>query len=347
MTEVFKQTKLATAIKQISLCAAGTALLASAGAANALDVKVGGYVKTDITYDLDKDLGPSLNASAVDTTGADSEETFRMHSLQSRVNFSATEGDLKIYVEGDFFTGDSSELVSNSRHFRLRHAYGKMGNLLIGQTWSTLMDANWVLYPSTVDFGGPAGATFVRQSQVRWTIADGLDLAFENAENRVAGETARDTLPDVVLRYASKGDVSWQIAGIFQQFEVDGGTADGESESNFGVTGGVNVAFGGGNSFSVKANSNTNLLLLWFSLKYVLSAKLNTSCITVCTINILALCLAYFHSEVDIVVWTPAIVNMECAYFLGITCTEKFVIKCDHAISNCCFSIAWAAPIEV
>jgi len=84
-----------------------------------------------------------------------------MHSLQSRVNFSATEGDLKVYVEGDFFEG----------------------------------------------------------------------------------ETARDSLPDIILRYASAGDVSWQIAGLFQQFEVDGGTADGESESNFGVTGGVNVAF--------------------------------------------------------------------------------------------------------
>ena len=258
MKEVLKQRKLVTALKQISLCTAGTAMLAIGGSAQALDVKVGGYVKTDITYDLDQDLGPSLNASAVATgSGVDSEESFRMHSLQSRLNFSATEGDLKIFVEGDFFTGDSSELVSNSRHFRLRHAYGKYGNLLIGQTWSTFMDANWVLYPSTVDFGGPAGATFIRQSQVRWTLSDGLDLAFENPENRVEGETHRDTLPDIVLRYASAGDVSWQVAGMFQQFEVDGGTADGESESNFAVTGGVNVNFGSG-SFSIKANSNAN-----------------------------------------------------------------------------------------
>lgn len=258
MTEVLKKTKLATAIKNISLCAASTALLASAGAANALDVKVGGYVKTDLTYDLDQDLGASVGASSVNTaSGADSNESFRMHSLQSRVNFSATEGDLKVFIEGDFFTGDGNETVSNSRHFRLRHAFGKMGNLLIGQTWSTFMDANWVLYPSTVDFAGPAGATFVRQSQIRWTLDDGLDLSFENPQNTVAGETSRDTLPDVILRYASKGDVSWQVAGLFQQFEVDGGTADGESESNFGLTGGVAVNFGGG-SFSIKANSNSN-----------------------------------------------------------------------------------------
>lgn len=258
MTAVIQQTKLTTAIKRITMCAAGTALLATTGVANALEVEVGGYVKTDVTYDLDQDLGASLAASGVTTgAGAVSNESFRIHSLQSRVNFSATEGDLKIFVEGDFFSGGSSELVSNSRHFRLRHAYGKVGNLLIGQTWSTFMDANWVLYPSTVDFGGPAGATFARQSQVRWTLGDGLDFALENPENRVDGETTRDTLPDVILRYASAGDVSWQVAGMFQQFEVDGGTADGESESNLALTGGVNVNWGTG-SFSVKANVDAN-----------------------------------------------------------------------------------------
>ncbi|MEE8365756.1 MAG: DcaP family trimeric outer membrane transporter, partial [Gammaproteobacteria bacterium] len=164
---------------------------------------------------------------------------------------------LKVYLEGDFFTGDSSELVSNSRHFRLRHAYGKMGNLLIGQTWSTFMDANWVLYPSTVDFAGPAGATFIRQSILRWTVSDGLDFALENPENRVDGQTTRDTVPDVILRYASAGDLSWQIAGLFQQFEIDGGAFDGQSESNIGITGGVAFKTASG-SVSAKFNSNSN-----------------------------------------------------------------------------------------
>jgi hypothetical protein len=262
-------TLISKSVKRATLCLATTAMLTSAGVATALDVEVGGYIKTDATYDLDADLGPSLAASAVPTgSGTSSDPSFRIHSLQSRLNFSATEGEMKMFVEGDFFTGDSSELVSNSRHFRLRHAYGKFGNLLIGQTWSTFMDANWVLYPTTVDFGGPAGATFVRQSQFRWSISDGLDLALENAENRVrsgfdasgnaVSAGVRDTLPDIVLRYAQSGDVSWQIAGLFQQFEVDGGAADGESESNIGFTGGVNFKIGSGNSFSIKANVNSN-----------------------------------------------------------------------------------------
>jgi hypothetical protein len=271
MKEVSQNTPIAKAVKRATLCAATTALLTSAGITYAdhghehalshdLEVKIGGYVKTDATYDLDADLGPSLAVSAVPTgSGASSDPSFRIHSLQSRLNFSVTKDNMKAFVEADFFTGDSSELVSNSRHERLRHAYFKIGDLLIGQTWSTFMDANWVLYPTTVDFAGPAGATFIRQSQFRWTIKDGLDFALENPENRVSGApSVRDTLPDVVLRYAQSGDISWQVAGLFQQFEVDGGAADGESESNLGITGGVNFKVGDGNSISVKANVNSN-----------------------------------------------------------------------------------------
>ena len=229
MKEVSQNTPIAKAVKRATLCAATTALLTSIPIANALEIEVHGYVKTDATYDLDADLGPSLAVSAVPTgSGTSSDPSFRIHSLQSRLNFSASKDDMKVFIEADFFTGDSSELVSNSRHERLRHAYFKIGDLLIGQTWSTFQDANWVLYPATVDFAGPAGATFIRQSQFRWTIKDGLDFALENPENRVRGApSVRDTLPDVVLRYASAGDVSWQIAGLFQQFEVDGGAADG------------------------------------------------------------------------------------------------------------------------
>lgn len=259
MNKFAKQKPLASSIRQATLCAATTAMLASAGAASALETKIGGYIKTDATYDLDADLGPSLAASNVPVgSSADSDPSFRIHSLQSRLNFSASTDEMMAFVEADFFTGDSSELVSNSRHFRLRHAYFRIGDLTIGQTWSTFMDANWVLYPSTVDFAGPAGATFIRQSQFRWSLGDGFDVALENPENRVEGQSVRDTIPDVVVRYAQAGDVSWQVAGLLQQFEVDGGAADGESETNIGLTGGVNFKIGDGNSISIKANVNSN-----------------------------------------------------------------------------------------
>ena len=254
------QNQLAAAVKRATLCAATASLLTAGPMVQAIDIEIGGYVKTDATYDLDADLGPSLDASAVPTDPDESSDpTFRIHSLQSRLNFSGTHENMKVFIEADFFTDDSSELVSNSRHFRLRHAYFDVGNLTIGQTWSTFMDANWVLYPTTVDFAGPAGATFIRQSQFRWNVNENFDVAIENPENQVEGApSTRDTLPDIVLRYAKSGDISWQVAGLFQQFEVDGGAADGESESNFGATAGVNFKIGDDSSFSVKSNVNSN-----------------------------------------------------------------------------------------
>ncbi len=261
MLKKSKTTLLPASFKHLAACASATVLLTTGGVTQAAEVTIGGYVKTDATYDLDEDLGNSLDASGVTSgSGTSSDPSFRMHSLQSRINASVTEGQMKAVIEGDFFTGDSSETVSNSRHFRLRHAYGQAGNLLIGQTWSTFMDKNWVLYPSTVDFGGPAGTTFVRQSQIRWSMDNGLDLALENPQNVAAdasGGKSRDTLPDIVVRYASKGDLSWQIAGVFQQFEIDGGNADGESESNLGFSAGVAFNTGSG-SISAKVNANAN-----------------------------------------------------------------------------------------
>jgi hypothetical protein len=258
MNDLLKLTPLATVVKRVTMCAATTALLTTS-LAQAAEVKFGGYVKVDAIYDLDQDLGPSLDAAAIDTTpGLPSSPNFQMHAKQTRVNVTATEDKLKVFVEGDFYGGQGNELVTNSAHFRLRHAYGEIGNFLAGQTWSTFLDANWIVSPSTVDFAGPAGAiNTVRQAQFRWTAAEGLDLAIENPENRIEGESHSDTLPDFVVRYASAGKISWQVAGLLQKFEVDGGANDGQSEINFGANAGVNFATSSG-SFSAVVIMNAN-----------------------------------------------------------------------------------------
>src|SRR5690606_13619922 len=51
--------------------------------------------------------------------------------------------------------------------FRLRHAYGELGPILAGQTWSLFMDPD--VFPNTIDYWGPAGMVFLRNPQVRWT----------------------------------------------------------------------------------------------------------------------------------------------------------------------------------
>ena len=47
-------------------------------------------------------------------------------------------------MEGDFY--------SSGDQFRLRHAYGEIGDLLVGQTWTTFTDV--AAAPATLDFEG-------------------------------------------------------------------------------------------------------------------------------------------------------------------------------------------------
>ena len=163
------------------------------------------------------------------------------------------------FVEMDFSGGDGTETVSNSYKPRLRHAYGQVGNLLVGQTWSTFMDAQWIYFPTTVDFAGAAGATFVRQAMFRWTLDEGFDVAIENPESKVRGTDSSDELPDFIARYYQGGDIAWQVAGVLQHFSADDGPADGESEYNLGFSGGVNFKLGdGNNSISLQTNLNSN-----------------------------------------------------------------------------------------
>ncbi len=92
-------------------------------------------------------------------------------------------GALSMKLEGDFNndprTGNAAvsgsigniytQQSTNSYNFRLRQAYGQVGGLLIGQTWSTFMDLD--NSPETVDFNGPIGGTFIRQPQIRYAYA--------------------------------------------------------------------------------------------------------------------------------------------------------------------------------
>lgn len=133
-------------------------------------------------------------------------------------------GVLSMKLEGDFNNepraGGSAvygsvgtvytQQVSNSYGFRLRHAYGSFGGLLVGQTWSTFMDAD--NFPETVDYNGPQGATFLRQPQVRYAYATPkagtFTVALENSSSYVldsvtgsASALSASRIPDLVVRW--------------------------------------------------------------------------------------------------------------------------------------------------
>ncbi|WP_330217999.1 porin [Marinobacter similis] len=82
-------------------------------------VTIGGYVKLDMIYDFDQDMGDSLFVAGLDTANSESDPSFRAHARQSRVRIKTTTptevGDVKTTVEGDFYGGGGNEIFSNSR----------------------------------------------------------------------------------------------------------------------------------------------------------------------------------------------------------------------------------------
>src|SRR5437660_8942084 len=142
-------------------------------------VTLGGYVKLDAVFsnpsagvDTKGDLFLDPTAIPVGPTAGNNERNqvkfgARESRLFVKTNTPTSVGDLNTQVEFDFYGADGNESVSNSHGFRLRHAYGTLGNFLAGQTWTNFMTP--AALPDTLDFGGPVGQIFDRQALVRCT----------------------------------------------------------------------------------------------------------------------------------------------------------------------------------
>ena len=72
-------------------------------------------------------------------------------------------GDLNTVFEFEMF---GTGVDAGQTTLRLRHAYGELGPIGAGQTWSPFMDIG--VFPNTVEYWGPPGMAFFRNVQVRW-----------------------------------------------------------------------------------------------------------------------------------------------------------------------------------
>lgn len=218
-------------------------------------VTVGGYVKLDVIWS-DRSAGvdsvgdQELNLNAVPvgpTAGQHKKDQVSLHARQSRLSLGTSTptryGELKTYIEGDFFGAAGNQTSSNSNGFRTRHAYGTLGKLLAGQTWTNFGDER--AYPETLDFGGAAGEIFARQAQVRWTekTAGGeWSLALENPETLVAvpgqASTFRsdaDHAPDLTARLRSTaGRAQYSVSAIARDVGVDSAAAPAANDAKWG-----------------------------------------------------------------------------------------------------------------
>ena len=254
-----------------------------------VSLRVGGYAKLDaigITGG-DRSVGASdqFNVPGIQTRGtptgnAPGDPSTRIHARQSRIFVEASKtdtpfGPARAYVEADFFgpIDLGTPTVSNSSTFRLRHAYGEVGPLLAGQTWSTFVDPT--TYPEVLDFTGPGGQAFIRQGQVRYThnFGSGLtaSVAVENPQSRIrigdgpisgtgvaaaptglqvigVGPFARDSTPDFIgrIRYESP-QFNLQLSGVGTRSAAPPATAaapgvGGDGKFGFGALASAQIA---------------------------------------------------------------------------------------------------------
>jgi hypothetical protein len=131
------------------------------------EVDVTGYVRVNMFYDVQGMRSTEGFRPIEIPVGTETGEEFRgiyLGARQSRIGIESTIGTrigrLRTYIEGDF-VGPEGQLT-----FRLRHAFGQVGYMTVGQTWSTAMDLEAL--PKTVDFEGPNSAVIVRQGLVRF-----------------------------------------------------------------------------------------------------------------------------------------------------------------------------------
>jgi hypothetical protein len=101
----------------------------------------------------------------------------RQSRLGVRSSTPTTIGDLRTIFEFELFGTGVDE---GQTTFRLRHAWGELGAIGAGQTWSPFMDPD--VFPNSLEYWGPTGMVFFRNVQARWTPITGdstLMLAVE------------------------------------------------------------------------------------------------------------------------------------------------------------------------
>jgi DcaP outer membrane protein len=106
----------------------------------------------------------------------------RQSRLGVKTNTETRWGQLKTIFEFELF---GTGVDAGQTTFRLRHAFGELGQVGAGQTWSTFMDPD--VFPNSVEYWGPPGMVFYRNVQLRWTPWRSGDSNFMVAIERPGG----------------------------------------------------------------------------------------------------------------------------------------------------------------
>ena len=183
---------------------------------------------------------------------------------QSRLGFKgfipSSLGEIKTIFEFELF---GTGVDAGQTTFRLRHAYGELGQVGAGQYWSPFMDID--VFPNSIEYWGPNGMVFFRNVQIRWMPIKGdsfLTIALERPgasgdagpygeRIEIQNVKGRFPLPDLSAEYRSAHDWGYvEVAGILRKMVLDDVLDDeydlSESMLGWGVNVSSNIKTGSG-----------------------------------------------------------------------------------------------------
>lgn len=218
------------------------------------EVTISGYVKGDVIYDFDQDLGDYFSYTAIDSQKK--QDHIRLHARQSRFNIKSKSdtavGQIRTYIEGDFFSGGSF----GGTDFRLRHAWGEWDmapNWTFGAGQTTRNFVSPITGITTVDNNGPVGlAGSTRAAQVRLTWHDGPQLvaiaieAPNDSQLLNSSGQSSSNLPNLTARwqYEAAGGHEFLVSGLLVNYHLDGNLAgpnSSDSKLGWGIQGAANI----------------------------------------------------------------------------------------------------------
>jgi hypothetical protein len=176
----------------------------------------------------------------------------RQSRLGVKTNTPTKYGELKTIFEFELF-GVGEE--AGQTIFRLRHAWGELGQFGAGQYWSTFVDPD--VFPNELEYWGPNGLAWFRNVQFRW-----MPIHDDNTELFIAAERpgasgdggrfadrielqnilGRFPAPDLAAHYkVRRGWGHVQIAGLLRRIDWDDTLNDAFDLAGHGTGWGVNL----------------------------------------------------------------------------------------------------------
>jgi outer membrane DcaP-like protein len=210
-------------------------------------IKFNAKPRTDMTYDNqnagddNRFITAKIPVEGDPTQGGKPVFNINAKGSQLRIDVRAPEiaGAPRFYYENDFYGSGGGEFP-----YRLRHLYGEIYNIIVGQTFSTFEDPD--VWPDTVDYEGPNSAIFARRPLLRYQHRIGeewqLNFGIEQPEAEVdtssePAASGRNSTPDggVNGRWERSGVGHVQFASIFRDIGVRGSTRGNQDVFGWGL----------------------------------------------------------------------------------------------------------------